>query len=124
MTAHLRNNTTTEKRSVTIKLNGQSFPIRTDDDQAYLEEVSAFINKKLEEVRRTTGRVETSQIALLALLNITDELFRTREENRRLRDDVGRRAESLLSAIDEMAASLELKEAVAGVRVTTGSRGR
>ena len=122
MTANVTRCADGEKRSVTIKLNGQRFPIRTDDDEAYLEDLAEFINRKLDEVRRATGRVETSQIALLALLNIADDLFRQRRENQRLKDDIGGRAEALLCTIDEMASALELKEAVAGARSTGSGR--
>jgi len=108
-----------EKRNVKLELYGQRFSVRTDDAEEYLQKLAAFVNDKMGEIRSATGRVETSQIALLALLDISDALFRERAKNKALKVDVLARSERLLHSIDEMANSLEIKEVVAQARTAT-----
>jgi cell division protein ZapA len=99
-------------RNVKLELYGQRFSVRTDDAEEYLQKLAAHVNKKMTEIRSATGRVETSQIALLALLDISDALFRERAKNKALKVDLLSRSERLLHTIDEMAGALEVKESV------------
>ena len=101
-----------DKRTVTVNINGQRFTVRSDDDDAYLDDLTSFINGKLEAIKKATGRVETGQIALLALLDIVDDLFRHQRENANLKKLITERAEVLLEQIDEMSAALESSGAV------------
>ena len=110
--------TSREKRNVKLELYGQRFSVRTDDDEEYLQKLAAHVNEKMHEIKAATGRVETSQIALLALLDLSDSIFRERGKNKTLRADLMARSERLLKSIDEMASALEVKEAVAGANQT------
>jgi cell division protein ZapA len=105
-----------EKRSVKLELYGQRFSVRTDDAEEYLQKLARFVNEKMTEIRSATGRVETSQIALLALLDISDALYRERAKNKALKVDVLARSERILHAIDDMASALEVREAVVQVQ--------
>ena len=106
--------TSRDKRNVKLELYGQRFSVRTDDDEEYLHKLAAHVNEKMLEIKAATGRVETSQIALLALLDLSDSLFRERAKNKALKVDLLARSERLLNTIDEMASALEVKEAVVG----------
>lgn len=101
-----------EKRSVRLELYGQRFSVRTDDAEEYLQKLARFVKEKMTDIRSATGRVETSQIALLALLDLSDALYRERAKNKALKVDVLARSERILHAIDDMANALEVKEPV------------
>ena len=107
-----------EKRKVHLELGGRRFTIRSDDDDAYLGSLSQFINDKITAMRRNTGKVETAELALLVLLDVTDELFRERDHNDVLKSDVQKRAQALLGAIDQIAEQLEVRESVVAAAAT------
>jgi cell division protein ZapA len=66
--------------SVTVKIFGESYPLRTNEPAARLEELARYVDARMREVAASGKVVVTSKIAVLAALHIADELFRLREE--------------------------------------------
>lgn len=98
------------KRLVEIDLLGRRFRVRSDDDDAYIRELTDFVNRKLSEVRHTSNLVETEQIALLALLDVADSLFREKNKNEALKRRVRERSRRLLASIDQLGQALGSSE--------------
>jgi cell division protein ZapA (FtsZ GTPase activity inhibitor) len=57
---------------------GASFHVQAGEGDQYLEEVVAYLRQQVENVRRETPVADPLKIALLAALNVTDELLRER----------------------------------------------
>lgn len=90
-----------------LELFGQRFTVVSDTDEARVRDIVDFVNRRLEEVRDSSRRVQTDQIALLAALNIAEELFRERQNSQGLRRRVRERSVKLLGAIDSIAREVE-----------------
>jgi cell division protein ZapA len=103
-----------EKRSMSLELFGQRLTVVSDNDEERVKDLVDFVNRKLEEVRDASRRVQTDQIALLALLNVAEELFRERQTSAALRRRVRERSVKLLGAIDSIARELEVPERMTG----------
>jgi cell division protein ZapA (FtsZ GTPase activity inhibitor) len=67
------------KKSVTIRIRGQDFHIRTDDDEAALQRVARYLDETMSMVERKTGTVDSLQLALLSALNLARELVELRD---------------------------------------------
>jgi cell division protein ZapA (FtsZ GTPase activity inhibitor) len=67
------------KRSVSVRLRGQEFRVRTDDDEQALQRVAGFLDQTMETVARRTGTVDTLDVALLTGLNLAREIVKIRE---------------------------------------------
>jgi len=68
-----------EKPSVTIRVRGQEFKIRTDDDEARLLRVAEYLDETMTMVEARTGTVDSLDLALLTALNLARELVDLRE---------------------------------------------
>ena len=99
------------KRSVTVEVAGQKFTLRVFNDradEAYVRSLAEFVNSKIAEVKAPSssgGRtLSTHALAILAALNIADELFQARQDHadlrRRVRDKAKRLDELLDKAIE------------------------
>jgi len=66
-----------------IEIFGQPYNLQ-GDDEAYIRELAGFVDEKMQRVAEATRTVDTARVAVLAALNIADELFSVRRE----RDDV------------------------------------
>lgn len=64
---------------VTVRIYGESFPLRTAEPPDRLEELARFVDSRMREVAASGKVVATGKIAVLAALHIADELFRLRE---------------------------------------------
>ena len=81
----------TTRNSVTVEIAGEKHVLRSDAPAEYTHSVAAHVDGTI----RALGKVdalEPHRTAILAAMVITDELFRTREELRSLREEVERRA--------------------------------
>ena len=115
-----------DKRSVTVEVYGQRFNVRTDQSDEFLESISEQITEKLRVIKKATGYVETGQIALLALLDMADDLHQKQEAHAKLKKRINDQGAKLLQQIDEMSETLEGRAAVAvaGAGVGKASRRR
>lgn len=103
---------------MSLELFGQRLTVVSDNDEERVKDLVDFVNRKLEEVRDGSRRVQTDQIALLALLNVADELFREKQNSAALRRRVRERSVKLLGAIDSISRQLEVP-----VKSTAGAEG-
>jgi len=63
---------------VHVEIFGQSYALRAGEDPAYIERIAGFVDKEMSEVGKLAGSVDSSRIAVLAALNIADQLFQAR----------------------------------------------
>lgn len=52
-------------------------------DADYLERLSAYVDGKMREIQESSRTVDTVKVAVMAALNIADELFRQRDQAKR-----------------------------------------
>ena len=74
---------------VKVNILGQDYVVRSAAGQKYLEMVAAYVDEKMEEIK-ASGIDDSQQlrIAILAAMNITDELFTYKKEKQKFVDKV------------------------------------
>jgi len=66
-----------------------------------VRKLAAYVNQQIEEVRNTSRPVQTQKLAILAALNMADELFQERRETAELKHNVRDRAERVLAYLEK-----------------------
>jgi cell division protein ZapA len=89
-----------EGRLVTVEINGMRYPIRSRLDEAYVADLAAYVEHKMQLAARESPAGDTLKIAVLAALNIADECFRARDEGETHRSDLHQRARELERLLD------------------------
>ena len=84
------------KDALELNILGQKLAIKSVEDENYVRAVEDFLNGKINEVRDSTKAVATLDLALLAALNVTDELMKAR----RVMEDVEERSGALVEQIE------------------------
>jgi cell division protein ZapA len=90
-------------QAVKISVAGQPLAVRTSASPAYLRELADFVTARIEEVRAPGRTVTTQSLALLAALNIADELYQLRDDHAQLKRQVRERLERILRYLDKEA---------------------
>jgi len=86
-----------------VEIFGEVYSVRGSDENGYLQELAALVDRKMREV---AGQVkgDTARIAILAALNLADELFQiqNRQEGERveIREKVAALTEELTHALE------------------------
>ena len=80
---------------VHVEIFGQTYAVQAGAEPGYVEQLAAFVDAQMREVSRGAGAVDSVRIAVLAALNIADELFQAKARLRGIDEQVRRRAEGL-----------------------------
>jgi len=87
---------------VKVSILGQDYTVKAPADATYIKEVAEYVNEKMKEVQDSIGPDQSStRIAILAAMNISDELFSIRKNSDTVSGDIGSRISSLIDLIDE-----------------------
>lgn len=71
-----------KKHSVKVMIGGEEYAVRSDLPPEYTREVAAYVDQALKKVLSQASMVETHKAAILAALDITNELFQSRTSER------------------------------------------
>lgn len=83
-----------------MRLFGREYRIKGHGNRKYVEELADFINGTADEIQRNTNVVSTLDLVVLTLLNVTDELFRSRQAKDATREELEEKTKRLIKAID------------------------
>jgi cell division protein ZapA len=89
-----------KERLVEIKVFGQTYTVKTDAEEDYIQEVARYVNEKMDEVLKKTRSVSTMNVAILTALNIADDLLKERERKNALLREVEMKSKDLAEKID------------------------
>ncbi|MCI0496016.1 cell division protein ZapA [candidate division KSB1 bacterium] len=88
-----------------VKIYGTEYPIKGDSELEYIKQVAEYVDLKMREVNKLAPEVSTLKVAILAALNIADELFKERLNSEKLEmtdfEDKIRRWINLLENVSE-----------------------
>lgn len=89
---------TPRQHQVTVDIAGEKHVLRSDAPPDYTRAAAAHVDAK---VAALPASLDAQRRAILAALAITDELFRTREELRRLREESEHGIETLAARLEQ-----------------------
>jgi len=89
-------------RVISVEILGQRYPIRSSLEQEYVARLAAYVDEKVRAAADATPSGDSLRFAVLAALNIADELFRCREANRNRDGVLAERAGELERLLDRV----------------------
>lgn len=84
-----------------VEIFGQTYSVRADGESTYVHDLARFVDSRMREVADRTATVDTTKIAILAALNITDDLKQVERQRRDDPRDAVARAERLIRKLDD-----------------------
>ena len=92
-------------KTVKVEIFDQTYQIRGEIDEAYTEELARYVDGKMRQVAEATGTVDSIRVAVLAALNIADELHELRKGAGELEGSLRQRAERCLRLVERALAT-------------------
>jgi cell division protein ZapA len=87
-----------------VEIFGAVYNVRGTDDQGHLQGLADLVDRKMREVAQHVSTADTARIAILAALNLADELFQIQKrqdgERVEIREKVAELTEELTQALD------------------------
>jgi cell division protein ZapA len=92
-----------EPKATGIRVNifGTEYPIKGDADPTYIREVADYVDQKMRSIAKNTPMQSSLKVAILAALNIADELYKARGANDKALAELENRVDEIIDSIDK-----------------------
>lgn len=87
-------------KTVEVEIFGQKYVVRGDSDPECVRRAAQCVDEKMREIASTSQGRASDRLALLAALNIADELFRLRTEQEHLDQAQSAATQKLIELIE------------------------
>ncbi len=91
-----------DKKTIKVNIYGTEYPIRGQADSDYIVKVADYVDQKMREIDQQLSQKSALKVAILAALNITDELFHKRLEKSELIEKYEKKIQELLDLISDV----------------------
>jgi cell division protein ZapA len=86
---------------VKIEIYDQVYNVNGDQDEKYLQELAAYVDGKMRSIAEATHMVDSLKVAVLAALNIADEMFTVREKQQEIEGPLRKRVEKCVAMVEK-----------------------
>ena len=87
---------------IPVEIQGQRYPIRSALDEEYVTRLARYVDEKMNAAGESTPTGDSLRLAVLAALNIADELFRCRDASHVRDGQLAERAGQLERMLDRL----------------------
>jgi len=89
-----------DAKRVELTFLGTKLTVRTEESVEYLQSLVRYLEEAVTRLRRSGVRDDSTAL-MLAALDVTDELFREREDKQKAEGDVGARLGALVTLLEQ-----------------------
>lgn len=84
-----------------VEIFGSVYQVKGEKDPERFQELAEMVDRKMREISQQVTTVDTAKIAILAALNIADELFQCRKQQEGERVEIQERVTQLAGRLGE-----------------------
>jgi cell division protein ZapA len=89
------------ERHMKIEIYDQMYNVNGEQDEEYLKELAAYVDGKMRTIAESTHMVDSLKVAVLAALNIADEMFTMRQKQQQIEGPLRKRVEKCVSLVEK-----------------------
>lgn len=89
-----------ERNIVSVQILGKAYSVRGDADQEYTRALARYVEDQMRKVAAQSNAVDTQKIAVLAALNIANDLFQLKRREKEKEAEWDKRADALLQILE------------------------
>ena len=87
---------------VKVTIYGQEYTIKAPADATYIKNIAEYVDEKMREVQEELSTPQVpGKIAILAAMNISDDLFAQKRNHEKSNNEVERKVSSLIEVVEE-----------------------
>ena len=87
---------------VKVTIYGQEYTIKAPADATYIKNIAEYVDEKMREVQEELSTPQVpAKVAILAAMNISDDLFAIKRNHEKSNNEVERKVSSLIEVVEE-----------------------
>ena len=83
-----------------VQIFGQEYKIRGFEDKSYVERVAGYVDERMKELARNSSSLPQERLAVLAALNIADELMQETRKSEETLLSIEKRTDEMIARLD------------------------
>ena len=83
-----------------VQIFGQEYKIRGFEDKSYVERVAGYVDERMKELARNSSSLPQERLAVLAALNIADELMQETRKTEETLLSIEKRTDEMIARLD------------------------
>lgn len=87
-------------QTVKIDIYDQSYNVNAAENEEYVKELAAYVDAKMRQVAEATRTVDSLKVAVLAAVNIADEMFTLRERQQQIEGPLRKRVDKCVALVE------------------------
>jgi cell division protein ZapA len=88
-------------QSYKVVIYNQTYNLRSDHDEEYIQQLAAHVDRRMNEIASATMTVDSLRVAILAALQIADELYQSRREMKETEEEIAERSAKYADLLDQ-----------------------
>ncbi|MEX0829984.1 MAG: cell division protein ZapA [Nitrospirales bacterium] len=88
-------------KTIEVEVFGHRFSLQGEGDEAYFHELAEYVDGQMRTLATQSRTSTPTKLAILAAINVTDQLFRQQRLGDSGESEMERRAQILVEVIDE-----------------------
>ena len=88
-------------KTIQVEVFGQRLNLQGEGDEAYFHELAGYVDAQMRKLAQQTPTSTPTKLAILAAINITDQLFRQERQRQSGDSELERRAQALVETIEK-----------------------
>lgn len=85
---------------IQVEIYGQPYMLRGEGNSAYIQELAAYVDEKMNEIANSSSTVDSLKVAILAALNIADDYHQMKRDVEKQRMDLAVRTAACERLLD------------------------
>jgi cell division protein ZapA len=90
-----------DRKAVRVQIFGKTYSVRADADAKYTQSLARYVEEQMQNVAANSGAVDTQKIAVLAALNIANNLFQAEKNEQEREEELDKRTDLLLQMVED-----------------------
>lgn len=87
--------------SYKVVIYNQTYNLRSDHGEEYILELAEYVDKRMNEIASASMTVDSLRVAILAALQIADELYQSRREMKETDNEIAERSGKYAELLDQ-----------------------
>jgi len=98
-----------EPKTISVNIYGQEYMLKSTGDESYITRIAEIVQDRMKEVEATGLDANSQQlkIAILAAMNIADELLQSEDKKDKLISNIETKGSSFIEYIDDRIKEIE-----------------
>jgi cell division protein ZapA len=84
-----------------VVIYNQTYTLRSSHDSEYIQQLAEHVNERMNEIARATMTVDSLRVAILAAIQIADELYQSRREMKETEEEIADRSAKYAELLDQ-----------------------